>query len=208
MRRAGLTLIEVLAALAVMAAIALMSRSVLDTMVRSLALVAERSSQLGSLQMGLSQWTRDLDHLSATPYVNALQWDGKMLRLVRRSSSEDALWVVTWTLHGGAWRRWQSAPLRDRQALVQAWQESAGAMGAGSSGTSGTRVDLVPLANWNVQFWNDGRWTDASVATTTTGEAASRLVQTPQAIRLQLRFADGSSPSTSLELDWMDRSQP
>lgn len=208
MRRAGLTLIEVLVGLTVMAAMALMGRSVIDSMLRSVAFANERSSQLSGLQMGLSQWSRDLDHLSTTPYVNALQWNGQVLRLVRRSSSEDALWVVAWTLHGGLWRRWQSAPIRDRQTLVKAWQESASSPGMGQSQALGSVVDLMPLSRWQIQFWTDGRWSEAGATGNTSDAADDRLVQAPLAVRLHLSLTDRSNTSTGLKLDWMDRSQP
>lgn len=190
MRHAGLTLVEVLVALLVMSLMAVMSRLVVDTMLRSQRVSDERGSSLNSLQIGLAQWTRDLDHLSTTPYVNALQWDGQVLRLLRRSSSEESLVVVAWSGRGGHWQRWQSPPLSDRSALLRTWTLAQNPEKADPAELN--RARLLPLAQWQLQFWTQGQWRDAPLQD-------DRLVDLPEGLRLQLRGLDGAGP---WRLDW------
>ncbi len=217
----GLTLIEALLALAAMALMALISSRAIDGMLRSQRQSQQAETEHASLQIALAQWTRDLDHLSRTPYLSAVHWNGRVLRLVRRSTSEDALQVVAWSAEDGVWQRWQSVPLRERSALMQAWRDAGAAQTRParatvlalstaapvvSGGGAGSAV-LLEAAQWSLQYWEAGRWAAAQVLPDEGGDsAAGRIVETPRAIRLQLRWAQG--PPQSLLLDWLERSRP
>ena len=147
----GLTLIEALLALAVMSLMAMISSRAIDGMLRSQRQSQQAGAEHASLQIALAQWTRDLDHLSRTPYLSAVHWNGRVLRLVRRSASENALQVVAWSAEGGVWQRWQSAPLSERSALMQAWQDGGAAptpparAAAGRGGGAARPARRVPL---------------------------------------------------------------
>lgn len=193
MRRAGLTFIEVLVALLVLALMAMMSRLAIDSMLRSQALAQERGASLDSLQIALAQWSRDLDRLSTTPYVNALQWDGQVLRLLRRSSSEDALVVVAWSARGGMWQRWQSAPLTERSALLRNWALAQRPESAAATELSPAR--LLPVGQWQLQVWAQGQWRDAPIQD-------DRLIELPAGVRLRLRGLQGLGGSGTWRLDW------
>ena len=122
----GLTLVELMVALGLLALLSLMSGRGIDAMLRDQARLDERGLWLASLQTALAQWTLDLEHSVETPYLSAIAWDGAQLRLVRRSPVEDGLLVVAWgaaRMEGQLrWRRWQSTPQRDRAGLLQAWE--------------------------------------------------------------------------------------
>lgn len=193
MRRAGLTFIEVLVALLVLALMTLISRLAIDSMLRSLTLAQERSASLDGLQMALAQWSRDLDHLSTTPYVNALQWDGQVLRLLRRASQEEALMVVAWSARGGTWQRWQSPPLTERSALLRSWALAQQPDRADPAELSPAR--LLPLGQWQLQVWVQGQWRDAPIQD-------ARLVDLPAGLRLQLHGLHGAGGSGTWRLDW------
>ncbi len=184
----GFTLIEMLVALSVMALLALMSWRGLDAMLRTHQTVASNNAVLQSLQGGLAQWQIDLDALVETPYVNAVEWDGRVLRVLRRSPAggPEGLAVVAWTLGsagpagpalavnaaaGGAadaavpsasephWLRWQSRPLQGRADLLAAWAE-AGAWQGGTEALAQS-VAVSPLQAWQLQYFRAGQWTAA-----------------------------------------------
>ena len=190
---AGFTLIEVLVALSIMALLALMSWRGLDAMLRTAQSTQGRSTTLLGLQGGLTQWQTDLDRLMETPYVSAVDWDGRLLRVVRASpdGAEQALLVVGWTQQTVAgtpqWVRWQSAPLRQRAELQDAWQAvaawsrqgsgpadrlpdlpadasradppSAEALPVGLPGA--TAVAVTPLQRWQLLYFRAGQWVPA-----------------------------------------------
>ncbi len=210
----GLTLIEALLALAAMALMALISSRAIDAMLRSQGQSQQDQAQRASLQIGLAQWTRDLDHLSRTPYLSAVHWNGRVLRLVRRSTSEQALQVVAWSAEGPVWQRWQSAPLRERSALMQAWQDGGAAHARPAQAATvlpdsgqGSSAVLLEAAQWSLQYWEAGAWIAPPVLPEEGADSAGgRIVEAPRAIRLQLRWSQGA-PQT-LVLDWLERSRP
>jgi general secretion pathway protein J len=137
----GFTLIEVLVAISVMALMSLMAWRGLDGMLRTQSSLQGRSDEIRSLQAGLAQWQTDLDQLAELPGIPSWDWDGRVLRLTRRSAEAFAnistdnntnpgasVRVVAWTWRtepgrpgGGDWLRWQSGPLSQRQDWQTAW---------------------------------------------------------------------------------------
>jgi general secretion pathway protein J len=130
-RPRGFTLIELLVALGIMALLALMSWRGLDALLRAARTMREHGAALLGLQAGLTQWRIDLDQRVESPYLPVLDWDGRVLRLLRSSpaGTDEAWQVVAWTqrLAAGSlqWTRWQSAPLSRRAELLNAWQEAS-----------------------------------------------------------------------------------
>ena len=170
--RRGFTLIELLVAMGVMALMAMLSWRGLDGMQRAQAQTAQRADQLLGLQAGLSQWGADLDALvayagkpgqAATP---VLDWDGRALRLVRRSATAvgEGWLVVAWTRRGdqtaGHWLRWQSPPLKTRGELNLAWQKAA--LWAQNPGDDERKreVNLSPLAQWQIFYYRGNSWSN------------------------------------------------
>jgi general secretion pathway protein J len=196
----GLTLVEVLVALSALALMTLMSHQALDLLLRSQFGAERQSQQMSSLQIGLAQWRLDLDRLDRTPYVNALQWDGQVLRLLRRSSSGDALLVVAWTVEDGLWRRWQSPPLRDREGLLQAWIDSLAAIRKPLKGPQsdpagpGRLTDVLPVQAWALEFAQQGRSSPIERGDT-------RLREPPNMLRLRLIGLTAAGLSGPLQVD-------
>jgi|CXWL01.1.fsa_nt_gi general secretion pathway protein J len=220
MRRAnqGFTLIELLVALGVMALMAALSWQGLDGMQRAQAQTAQRADELLTLQAGLNQWGADLDAMvepqrrpgddaAAVPPV--LDWDGRALRLVRRSATAvaDGWLVVAWTRRGdqsaGHWLRWQSPPLRTRGDLQLAWQKSA--LWAQNPGDEERKheVALSPLARWQIFYYRNNGWSNPLSASADPFSAALGLVSNaPDGVRLVLTLPPGHSMAGVVTRDW------
>ena len=206
----GFTLVELLVALSMMALLALMSWRGLDGMVRTRVQTETRADEVLALQVGLSQWAADLDAIVQTPQLNALDWNGSVLRLTRRSSASatDGVLVVAWTrrLVGGQgqWLRWQSPALTGRGALADAWQQAS--VWAQNAGDEQKRfeVAVVPLDEWQIFYFRSDAWTnplssDATGGTTvTTGNS-----NIPDGVRLVLQLPAGQALAGRLTRDWV-----
>jgi len=214
----------VLVALSLMALLALMSWRGLDAMLRVAQVTRDNNVSVAVLQMGLAQWVVDLDHVVETPDVNALDWDGHVLRMVRSSpvGSAEALLVVAWSLRSVAgvqqWVRWQSAPLRQRNALLNAWQQAAawaqttGEMEDANIGVGGLAVAVTPLSSWQLAYYANGQWVPSD---TLVGSGSGRLAlqanavvanlsDTPEGLRLLLTLPSGGALPGRLSSDWFN----
>lgn len=207
----GFTLIELLVALSMMALLALMSWRGLDGMVRARVQTETRADEVLALQVGLSQWAADLDAIVQTPQLNALDWNGSVLRMTRRSSAAatDGVLVVAWTRRvvdgRGLWLRWQSPALTGRGALTDAWQQAS--IWAQNAGDEQKRfeVAVVPLDEWQIFYFRSDAWTnplssDAAGGTTVSTGNSSNI---PDGVRLVLQLPPGQTLAGKLTRDWV-----
>lgn len=216
MRTRGFTLVELLVALAVMALLAIVSWRGLDGMVRAQEQTRHRGNDLLVLQASLAQWSTDLDALQTLPHTTAIDWDGQVLRMTRRSSAvpDPGALVVAWArreVQGQSqWLRWQSLPLRTQGEWQQAWQQ-AGQWGR-NPGDADRRgeVVLLPLTGWQIFYYRADAWsnpqssTGAPAAATPenpTGATAGRI---PDGVRLQLDLALGQALVGRITHDWVN----
>lgn len=200
-----------LVGLALVALLAVMSWRGIDALSRSQAQLQERGASLSSLQAALSQWTLDLEQAVETPYVNAMAWDGRQLRVVRRSLAEDALVVVAWgqrvEADGLRWRRWQSAPVRDRAALLQAWNEAPAQL-AGQGSAQVAAVSLLSIESWELRFHLGAGWvTPPTLSPTLAAGTDPQLQEPPAGVRLRLQLPESAGLPGVLQLDWTHPSQ-
>ncbi|KQT14046.1 PulJ/GspJ family protein [Ramlibacter sp. Leaf400] len=166
-RAAGFTLIELMVALFVLALVAVLSWRGLDGMVRAQETTQARADEIHSLQMGLAQWSTDLDALVQLPQMPALDWNGRVLRLTRPASAAavaQGVIVVGWSrrVSGGVsrWTRWQSPPLTTRGQVEDAWVR-ADAWAQGQAGTEdAAAVAITALQDWQVFFYRSDAWTN------------------------------------------------
>jgi len=207
-RTRGFTLIELLVALSLMALMAVMSWRGIDGMSRTQTQTQQRSDAVLALQMGLAQWSADLDAVEPAAGLPGLDWDGRVLRLTRRGAtdSDAALRVVAWTrrmVEGNSlWLRWQSAPLRRRGELLLAWQQAALWAQNPDDALRRQEVAIVPLVDWQLFYFRQDAWTNplSSAGNDTTKGV---VTGTPEGVRLVLNLPAGSALAGLITRDWV-----
>jgi general secretion pathway protein J len=215
----GFTLVELLVALFVMAMLAVMSWRGLDGMVRAQEVTSARADEVLTLQVGLAQWGADLDALIQLPQVEALDWNGRVLRMTRRDSSNafSGVLVAAWTQRDGQWLRWQSAPLTTRGELDRAWQQADQWSQTPGDEERRREVAVTPLQGWQIFYYRSDAWTNplSSAAETaalaqpglTAAAAAVLAARTapaiPEGVRLVLTLPAGQAISGTLTRDWV-----
>jgi general secretion pathway protein J len=231
-RSQGFTLIEVLVAISLMALMGLMAWRGLDGMLRTQSSLQSRSDEIRSLQAGLAQWQTDLDQLTELSGTPSWDWDGRVLRLTRRSASAPtpntapSVQVVAWTWRndpgrpgGGDWQRWQSGPLQQRGDWQNAWTLAQQWGQTPDASTRAGQVQIHPLAGWQLFVHRGGSWTNplssaavnpdgpnpANVGNPNpAGTAPNSNAQTvPDGVRLLLSLPPGPVGQGALTLDWV-----
>ncbi|QPF76449.1 prepilin-type N-terminal cleavage/methylation domain-containing protein [Roseateles sp. DAIF2] len=156
-RSTGFTLVEVLVALVIMAAIAVMAWRGIDGMLRSREISQASLQRSERLQTVLVQWEQDLRMLqdSELNTVPPLTFDGSTLRILRRQA--EGLQLVAWTLREGRLYRWESAALTTQQALIDALTRSQ----QGLEPQTRQLVALEGLSGWQMFFYRGNAWSNA-----------------------------------------------
>ncbi len=220
-RQNGFTLIELLVAITIMALMAVLSWRGLDGMTRAQTQTSQRADEVLTLQAGLAQWKFDLDSLTQTPQVTSLDWDGRVLRLTRRTvPASDGLVVVAWTRRndgGGQWLRWQSPPVRNLAGWTDAWMQATRWAQNASTIDRALEVAVVPLEDWQIFYFRSDAWTNplssegsravAAPAVPASGAAgvpvAAAQTAVPEGIRLVLTLPARQATGGKITLDWV-----
>ena len=223
----GFTLIELLVAVSIMALMALLSWRGLDGMTRAQGQLAQRADEVLTLQAGLNQWATDLDAMVQLPQTQALEWDGRALRMTRRkaaipanadASSAEGIVVVAWARRdidgAGQWLRWQSPPLKTRGDVQKAWGLAAQWAQNPGDEEKKREVRVGALAQWQIFFYRGSAWTNplSSAGTPLPGAAGVLLgvagsagvdVSVPDGVRLVMTLPPGQALSGVITRDWV-----
>lgn len=209
----GFTLVELLVAIAVMAVLSLMSWRAIDGMYRTQTITRERADQLSELQGALGQWVADLDAVVPQTGLAAIDFDGLVLRLVRRDVMDTpvhspGLRVVAWTRQSttGLWSRWQSPPLRTQAELLGAWQNATQWAQAARNEAVPGEVRLMPVVSWELFYYRNNAWANplsaSGAPTGGTAGAEDATSSLPDGIRLVLQLAPNAAVPGRLQRDW------
>ena len=212
MRRShGFTLVELLVSLFALALLAGLSWRGLDGMMRARDQTQLRADEILTLQIGLAQWGADLDAITALPPSPSLEWNGRVLRLTRRSSlaPADGARVVAWTQRQGQWLRWESQPLQMRSELEAAWQDADLWSRNPSDAMRRQEVAIGPLEDWQIFYFRENAWSNplstsaGGTPATATAAPATAAGGLPDGLRLVLQLPSGRAISGRLQRDWM-----
>ena len=215
----GFTLVEVLIALALMAVMGGLSWQGIDSLLRSRSAVQAEHARSTVLGTVLAQWRADLNAAITLPGMgkdSGIDWDGRVLRITRRSTevnadgSDTGMWVVAWRWSAqagqahGPWQRWQSPALRDSASVQAAWTQAA--VWGQNSSTDGTarQTDALPLQGWQIYFYRDNAWGNAlsSAGTSTSTSTSTGSASLPDAVRAVIQLAPDSGRG-SITIDWV-----
>jgi general secretion pathway protein J len=220
-RSSGFTLIELLVAIFIMSILAVMSWRGIDSMARAQEASRDRADSIATLQTALVQWQTDLDQMFQTQLINAVDFDGRVLRVVRRYSDTEVR-IIGWTKRTangqGRWLRWQSAPINNRQELQNAWVQ-AGQWGE-NPGDAERRneTDIAAIDDWQIYYYRNNAWTNAfssagsgassappppSSPAGTPSAVVTFLVPPPDGVRLILTLSQGQALAGVLTRDWI-----
>jgi general secretion pathway protein J len=124
----GLTLVELLVSISVLAMISVLGWRGLDSIVRARIALTSELEQTRALQLTFAQLQSDCLHLATTsvlPDQTTLHIEPEQISLVRTvyaDAQPSALQVVSYQLHNGVLTRRESPATRDLYQLDSAWQ--------------------------------------------------------------------------------------
>src|SRR6218665_3305914 len=205
-RQQGFTLIELLLAIGVMALLAVLSWRGLDGMVRAQETTRQRADEMLVLQAARGQGGSALAALLPMANTTALDWDGQVLRMTRRSSAvpDEGALVVAWTRRSaagtGQWLRGETPPGRTRGQWQQAWLQAA--QWARTPGVDERRyeVALLPLDGWQIFYYRGGAWSNP-LSSSDSGSSSAAI---PDGLRLQITLPASQALAGQLTRDWVN----
>jgi general secretion pathway protein J len=215
----GFTLVELLVALFALALLASLSWQGLDGMIRARQATEGRADEVLTLQTGLAQWTADLEAVEDFAPTPALEWNGRALRLTRRSSlaPSDGALVVGWSRRDGHWVRWQSPPVFTRGDLDAAWQQADLWAQNPSDAMRRQEVSIAPMEDWQIFFFRCNAWTNP-LSSSASGQggggcaplqgASGRASTLPEGVRLIVQLPPGRAIAGRLQRDWVRPALP
>ncbi len=209
----GFTLIELLVAIGVMALMAGLSWRGLDGMVRAQTQISQRADALLTLQAGLAQWAADLEAVVELPQTVAMDWDGRGLRMTRRSMAApgDGVLVVAWASRNvdgtNQWLRWQSPALYTRAELQSAWRKAAQWAQNPGEEEKKYEVRITAVDQWQIFYFRGNAWSNPlsseGAAAPGAGMPLAAGPVLPDGVRLVLTLPAGEAITGVLTRDWV-----
>jgi general secretion pathway protein J len=189
-RERGFTLIELLVALTIMAVLAGLSWTGIDSLIRTREATQAALDRTQRLATVLTQWEQDFAAIHESAAAPALQFDGRTLRLTR--TAEGGVRVVTWTVRDGTWYRWAGPAVQRAGELQQSWLGSQQHQG----GEAGELKLIDGASDWQLYYYRGNAWTNAQSSgnlqsRTANAAAIDAREDLPDAVRLVLTLAAG-----------------
>ncbi|MEO6294192.1 MAG: prepilin-type N-terminal cleavage/methylation domain-containing protein [Burkholderiaceae bacterium] len=225
----GFTLIELMVAISIMALLAILSWRGLDGMTRVQSQTQAKTDGVLALQAGLAQWQTDLDALTQLPQItgagnigDALDYDGQVLRLIRRYAENqtpasngtngtlatESIRVVAWSQRNiegkSRWLRWQSPAVRTRAELQAAWVEAAQWSQNPSDADKKRETTVAEIDKWQIYYYRNNAWSNAqSSADMNALIPGSKAAALPDGVRLVLTLSSDQALVGNITRDWI-----
>ncbi len=214
----GFTLIELMVSIFIMSLLALMSWRGIDGMARAQEISRERADAVATMQTALSQWQSDLDHMLPAHNSTAIDYDGRVVRIVRGYGSTE-LRVVAWgkrIVDGQTrWLRWQSDAATSRFELELALAQAAQWGIRPTDAQLGVEVSLATLDDLQIFYYRNDAWSNPlsnasssavpppPVAAPPVPGTAAGVAPPPDGVRLVLKLSSGQALAGTLVRDWL-----
>jgi general secretion pathway protein J len=195
-RQKGLTLIELLIAISVLAFVAVLGWRGLDTIVRTRTALNEDLEQTRGLQLAFAQMQTDSAKIaSATqlPDRSPVDIGRDRLTLVRTTGGDGQptrLQVITYRVRDGVLTRQESIPTRDLNELQQIFSAALNDFNTANAVVLQTGVDAMTMRVWDGRNWQTNQ--------TSTPQASSQPVAPGGRISKGQIMAQGEAASRSL----------
>lgn len=201
----GLTLIELLVAITVLAVVAVLGWRGLDGIVRSRVALTQEMERTRGIQIAFAQMERDAANLvpqELSPNRPPLSVGGGRLLFIRKVFAENQplrLQVISYRVSNGILYRRESIPTRDLGTLDLAWQAGGGANGEQEVALE-SGVDQIGLRVWN-SSGNTWQSVDVNSPEIFPSSTSSTATQVTQALS---STTPGTSSSTSSQLTGLE----
>jgi len=195
-RHKGLTLIELLVAISVLALIAVLGWRGLDSIVRARIALTGDLEQTRGMQLAFAQLQSDCAHLASTavlPNRMPLLVEQGRLTLVRTVFADNQpsrLQVITYRVKDGMLTRHESAATRDLTEMDTLWPTAANDIDTTQSVALQSGVAALKMRLWVGGGWHTG--IGALPPSVHAGMNASPLVPTGLEVALQLQGRESS----------------
>jgi len=175
-RQRGLTLIELLVAITILAFIAVLGWRGLDSIVRTRITLTDEMERTRGLQLAFAQLQSDCAHLADTDVlpgrVPVLIESGqlKLIRTVLAENQPSRLQVVTYRLREGVLSRQESPETRNLVELDMLW------LGASGNTDETSKVVLqTGITAFDLRLWIGNGWRNGAEALASTGQPSTGL---------------------------------
>lgn len=168
-RQSGLTLIELLVAISVLAFVAVLGWRGLDGIVRARIALTNDLEQTRGMQLAFAQLQNDCAHLASVtnlPNRTPLVIDQNRLMLVRTvfgDNQPSQLQVITYRVNDGVLTRRESAATRDLKELDNLWQAVAAGTDPAQPVVLQSGVTALTMRLWGINGWGASNATAASL---------------------------------------------
>lgn len=196
-RPTGLTLVELLVAISILAIVAVLGWRGLDSIVRARIALTSDLEQTRGMQLAFAQLQSDCAHIASTtqiPNRAPLVLDSDRLSMVRTvfaDAQPSRLQVVTYRIKDGVLTRSESTATRDLRELDALWLAATA-----ESDTSGVVALQSNVTGMTMRVWDGTAWRstgiDALPSTVSAGTTATPPVLTGLEVTLQLDGRDAS----------------
>jgi general secretion pathway protein J len=211
-RQAGLTLIELLIAITVLAVVAVLGWRGLDSIVRSRIALSADMERTRGVQLAFAQLERDCANIISPemfpnrPPVVAEQQRLVLVRKVFTENQPVRLQVVAYRVRNGVLSRTESRPTRDLTELDTAWQINDNslasqevALEAGVSAMA-VRVWATNAVTWRAIDINAPQMVTGSATPAVPGVAATGNAPVLRGLEVSLQLDGTSNPLTKVFL--------